>query len=124
MNPEQWQSLIRTTLAIAVGPGSYLVTRGILTADQANQLAPALVPVVMAVGAIVIGKWGVNAHSPTAVAAAVANTPAVASAVIDTVNTDAVPGVKVVEDTPSAPPAVAMTKTGKVIPAAMTKTRS
>ena len=105
MNNEQWQSLIRTVLALALGPGSYLVTRGVLPAEQANQLAPALVPVVMAVGAIVIGKWGVNAHSPAAVVALV--------------NSDAVPGVKVVSET-SASPAVTITKTGaiKTIPSA------
>jgi hypothetical protein len=103
MNPEQWQSLIRTTLAIAIGPGSYLVTRGILTADQANQLAPALVPVVMAVGAIVIGKWGVSAHSATAVVAAV--------------NSPSAPGVKVVAAA-SPSPTVTITKTGEIKPVA------
>jgi hypothetical protein len=101
MNPEQWQSLIRTVLALVVGPGSYVVSRGFLTADQANQLAPALVPVVMAVGAIVIGKWGVSAHSAAAVVAAV--------------NSDSVPGVIAVAATSASPP-VTVTKAGVVKP--------
>ena len=116
MNDEQWQALLRVAIAVAVGPGSYLVSRGLLTADQANQLAPALIPAVTTIAGIVVAKFAVGAHSPAAVAAAVANTPSVASAVIDTVNTSAVPGVKVVSDT-SASPAVAMTKTGKVVSA-------
>ena len=101
LNPEQWQSLIRTILALILGPGSYLVSRGFLTADQANQLAPALVPVVMAVGAIVIGKWGVSAHSATAITTAV--------------NSPSAPGVKVVAET-SASPTVTITKTGEIKP--------
>jgi hypothetical protein len=114
MNTEQWQALLRIAITIAVGPGSYLVSRGLLTADQANQLAPALIPGVTAIAGIVVAKFAVGAHSPEGVAAAVANTPAVASAVVTTMNSSAVPGVKVVADS-STSPAVAMTKTGKVV---------
>ena len=58
MNSEQWTSLIRTVLAIAIGPGSYVAMKGILPADLANQLIPVLVPLIMAGGAAAIGKWG------------------------------------------------------------------
>jgi hypothetical protein len=82
MNPEQWTSLVRTVLAIALGPGSYVVAKHLLTPDQANQLIPVLVPAVLFIGGGIIAKWGVGAHSPQAVVAAV--------------NSDSVPGVKAV----------------------------
>jgi hypothetical protein len=99
MNPEQWTSLIRTVLAIAIGPGSYVAMKGVLPPDLANQLIPVLVPVIMAGGAAVIGKWGVTTHSAAAVVAAV--------------NSDSVPGVKAVRETSSAL-AVSVTPTGDI----------
>jgi hypothetical protein len=99
MNSEQWTSLIRTVLSIVLGPASYIVAKGILTPEQANQLIPAIVPLVMVVGAAAIGKWGIGSHSAPAIVAAV--------------NSDSVPGVKVVSES-SPSPAVAVTDTGAV----------
>ena len=103
MNPEQWSSIIRTVLALAIGPGSYLVAKGVLTADQANQLIPVIVPAVMAIGGVVLGKWGVHTHSAAAITAAV--------------NSPSAPGVKVVkESSPSQP--VDISLTGAIVPQA------
>lgn len=101
MNNEQWAAIIRTVLLIALGPGSYLVLKGVLTEDQANQLIPILVPLVLAAGGAIIGKFAVNAHSAQAVVAAV--------------NSPSVPGVKAVADTSSSP-AVSVTPSGAVVP--------
>lgn len=101
MNSEQWSSLIRVLLAIVLGPSSILVLKGILTQDQANQLIPILVPIIMAAGAAVIGIFSARAHS--------------ASSVVAAVNSDSVPGVKVVaESSPSQ--AVQVTSSGDVKP--------
>jgi hypothetical protein len=99
MNSEQWNSLIRLVLSVALGPGSYLVLKGVLTPEQANQMIPLLVPLVMLVGGAAIGKWGVGSHS--------------APAIVDAVNSDSVPGVKVVSAA-SPSPAVTVTDTGAV----------
>jgi hypothetical protein len=113
VNSEQWTSLIRTVLSIVLGPASYIVAKGVLTPEQANQLIPAIVPLVMVVGAAAIGKWGIGSHSAPAVAAAVGNDKTVASAVVAAVNSDSVPGVKVVSAA-SPSPAVTVTDTGAV----------
>jgi len=115
MNPQETQSTYSSLLITVLGIGmGALVTQGVMTKDQASALAPELGGAILGVGAIAVGWWKKRQHSPDAVAAAVANTPAVASAVIATVNSSAVPGVKVVADT-STSPAVAITGTGKVI---------
>ena len=104
MNNDQWTSLIRVILGILLAPGSYLVARGVLSTDQANALIPVLVPAVMLIGGTIIGKFSFDAHS--------------ASSLVAAVNSDAVPGVKVVAlSSPS--PAVSVEKTGevKVLPA-------
>ena len=85
MNNEQWASIIRTVLLLVIGPGSYLVLKGVLTEDQANQLIPILVPLIIAAGGAIVGKLAVNAHSARAVVAAV--------------NSPSVPGVKAVAST-------------------------
>ena len=103
MNSEQWTSVVRAVLQLLLAPGSYLVLKGIVPVDQTGQIIPALTIVITIVGGSLLTRWGVLAHSPAAVAAAVASTPAVASAVVATVNSDAMPGVKVVSSTSSAP---------------------
>ena len=101
MNNEQWSAIVRTALALLMGPGSYLVAKGVLTPDQANQLIPVLVPAVTAIGGVLIAWWGHTANT--------------ASALVAAVNSDSAPGVKVVAL--SAPePQVAVTKTGTVVP--------
>lgn len=103
MNPEQWNALIRLVLSVALGPGSYLVLKGVLTPDQANQLIPMLVPLIMLVGGAIIAKFAVGAHSAPAIVAAV--------------NSDSVPGVKVVSaESPSPPVTVTPTGAVKTIP--------
>jgi len=99
MNSEQWNALIRVVIGVLLGPGSYLVAKGVLTPDQANQLIPVLVPAVVAVGGLIIGRYAVKAHSPTAVVAAV--------------NSDSVPGVKAVAEASPSPP-VMVTPSGAV----------
>ena len=104
MNDQQWAMLIRLVLGIMLAPSSYLVMRGVLTADEADKLIPVLVPAIMTVGGLIIGKFSFDAHS--------------ASSLVAAVNSDAVPGVKVVAlSSPS--PAVSVEKTGevKVLPA-------
>ena len=102
MNSDQWQSIIRTVLTLLLGPGSYLVLKGVLTADQAAQLIPVLVPVVLAVGGLLLGRWGVVTHSPSALTAAV--------------NSDSVPGVKAVASSSPSPAVSVDPKTGAVKP--------
>jgi len=99
MNDEQWAAIVRIAITVLTGPGSYLVSRGVLTADQANQLAPVLIPAVTAVTGIIVGKFAVSAHS--------------AQAAVQAVNSDSVPGVKVVPLS-SPTPAATVTSTGKV----------
>lgn len=101
MNSEQWTALIRVVLALALGPGSYLVAKGLLTPDQANQLIPVLVPAIVAVGGLIIGKYAVGAHSAQSIVAAV--------------NSASAPGVKAVAVS-SPSPAVAVTPSGAVVP--------
>jgi len=100
MNSEQWSAVIRAVLGILVGPGSYLVLKGVLTPDQASTLIPILVPMIMAAGAALIGWFAARSHS--------------ASAVVAAVNSPSVPGVKAVaESSPS--PAVSVTPSGAVV---------
>jgi hypothetical protein len=103
MNDQQWASLIRIVLGIALGPGSYIIMKGVLSPDLANQLIPVLVPLIMAGGAAVLGKLGHSANSAPALVAAV--------------NSGSVPGVFVAADTPanaSVPQVVVDPKTGAV----------
>ena len=101
MNPEQWSAIIRVAVTAALGPGSYFVAKGILTPDQANQLIPAIVTIVPTVGAVVLGVFARRAHSATAV--------------VDAVNSDSAPGVKVVPES-SPTPQVSVTTAGAIIP--------
>ena len=100
LNPEQWGSLVRMMVGLALAPGSYLVLNGVLPADLAQQLVVPLTTAITLGGGALLGKWGVMAHSAPAVVAAV--------------NSDSVPGVKAVAAT-SASPAVAVTKDGEVV---------
>ena len=88
-------------LAVLLGPGSYLVAKGVLSADQANTLLPAIVTIATVGGGSVIAWFGQQSHSAPAVVAAV--------------NSDSVPGVKAVaSSSPSLE--VSVNKDGKVIP--------
>ena len=102
MNPQQTSGLIATLVALCLGPGSYLVSRGILSADQATQLQPAIVTVVTLVGGALIAWWQHRANSN--------------SNLVSTVNSPSIPNVKVVS---SASPAteVSVTPTGAVVTA-------
>jgi hypothetical protein len=99
MNPEQWSGLIRVVVTAALAPGSYLVVKGILTPDQAAQLAPSIVTIVTVGGGALIGWWSTHAHSQSAVVAAV--------------NSNSVPGVKVVRES-SPSPTVIVTSDGVI----------
>jgi hypothetical protein len=117
MNAQETRSAYSTLLVSVLGIGmGALVAQGVMTKEQSAALAPELCAAILGVATIAIGWWKKRQHSPVAVAAAVAGTPAVASAVVAAVNSSAVPGVKVVADT-SASPAVALTNTGKVVSA-------
>lgn len=107
MNSEQWSSIIRTLLALLIGPAGYLVTKGVLPADQAAQLMPAVVTILTLVVGAVIAKWGVASHSPAAVVAAV--------------NSDSVPGVKVVSVLSASPQVSVDPSTGAVKPEPVAK---
>jgi uncharacterized membrane protein YqaE (UPF0057 family) len=100
MNSEQWTSLIRTVLALLIGPAGYFVTKGILTPDQADQLMPAILSVLTVVIGAVIAKWGISSHS--------------ASSVVAAVNSDSVPGVKAVATTSPSPAVSVDSSTGAV----------
>ena len=102
LNPEQLTSIVRGALSLALAPGSFLVLKGILPADQAQQLIVPLTTAITVGGGYLLTKWGVMSHSAPAVVAAV--------------NSDSVPGVKAVAAT-SASPDVAVTKTGAVVAA-------
>ena len=114
LNQEQWTSIVRGTVQVALAPGSYFVLKGILPADLAQQLIVPLTAAITLGGGALLTRWGVMTHSPAGVAAAVGSNTAVASAVVDVVNTDKVKGVKVVSST-SASPAVGITETGAVV---------
>jgi hypothetical protein len=102
MNDQQWTTLISVVLGIVIGPGSYVAMKGLLPPDLSNQLIPVLVPLVMAGGAAVLGKL---VHSSTS------NT-----ALVQAVNSGAVPGVFVAADTPAnaSVPQVIVDKAGVV----------
>lgn len=100
MNSEQWSALVRMVITALLGPGSFLVAKGVLTPDQANQIIPVLVPTVMVVGGIIVGKFTVSSHSAAAVVAAV--------------NSASVPGVKAVSISSPSPPVTVDPNTGKV----------
>jgi hypothetical protein len=99
MNSEQWSGIIRVILAVALGPSSYLVVKGILTPDQAAQLSPAIVTIVTVGGGALIGWWSTHAHSAAALTAAV--------------NSGSVPGVKAVRES-SPSPTVVVTSDGVI----------
>jgi hypothetical protein len=105
MNSEQVSGILRVILALAIGPSSYLVAKGILTPDQAAQLSPAIVTVVTVGGGALIGWWSTHAHSATALTAAV--------------NSGSVPGVMAVKESSALAagiPPVVVTSTGEVKP--------
>jgi hypothetical protein len=114
LNSEQWTSLVRGALQVALAPGSYLVLKGGLPADVAQQLIVPLTGAITFGGGILLTRWGVMAHSPAAVAAAVVSNTPVASAVVNALNSDSMPNVKVVRST-SASPAVSITQSGAIM---------
>lgn len=85
-----------------LGPSSYFVAKGIIPADQAAALIPAVVTIVPIMGGIIIGKFASNAHSAAALTIAV--------------NNGAAPGVKVVPNY-SPTPAVNINAAGAIVPA-------
>jgi hypothetical protein len=104
MNPQEALSVGSSVLLYLLGiAATALVTKGVMTQDQANALVPEIATVVIGLISVGVVYWKKTQHSPAAVAAAVGSTPAVASAVVATVNSDAVPGVKVVASSSTAP---------------------
>jgi hypothetical protein len=104
MNQQEATSVGTSVLLYLLGiAATSLVTKGIMTQDQANALVPETVTVLIGIISVGVIYWKKTQHSPAAVAAAVGSTPAVASAVVSTVNSDAVPGVKVVSDKSPSP---------------------
>ena len=104
MNPQEAMSVGSSVLLYLLGiAATALVTKGVMTQDQANALVPETATVLIGVISVGVIYWKKTQHSPAAVAAAVSSTPAVASAVVATVNSDAVPGVKVVSDMSPSP---------------------
>ena len=93
MTQDQWISVLRTVLALALAPTGYFVTKGFLTADQAEQLMPAIVTIATLLGGAIIAKWGVSAHSPAAQIAAVNAAPNGVKVVANTPANAAVPQV-------------------------------
>lgn len=91
-----------------------LVTKGVMTQDQANALVPQIVAAIMGIATVGVIYWKKSQHSSDAVVAVVKQNPdivavavrsdlKVASAAVSAVNSAAIPGVKVVSDTsPSA----------------------
>jgi hypothetical protein len=98
MNSEQIQGLIR---ALILGLPA-IVGTGVISSGQANQLAAVLPPAVMTVATVLVGWWSTHSHSAPALVAAV--------------NSNIVPGVKVVSEA-SASPAVQVTSAGEIKPA-------
>jgi hypothetical protein len=102
MNPQQINELLRNILIAAGSSGAtLLVTKGILTQEQATALVPDLVTAVITLGTGLIAYWGHKSQSAPALTAAV--------------NSDSVPGVKVVPLS-SPGPAVTVTDTGTIKP--------
>lgn len=103
MNPEQWQSSLRSLLLYVAGTGTgYLVTKGYMTTEQAGVVGSAAVTLALAGGSVAVAWWGNRSHSAPAITAAV--------------NSNSAPGVKVVTDSTPAP-AVNLTKAGAIVPA-------
>jgi hypothetical protein len=104
MNAEQMKAIIGTLVALALGPSSYFITNGILTADQAAQLQPAIVTIATTIGGAILVWWANHRHTSTALVTAV--------------NSSAVPGVFVAASTPANAnvPQVTVTHTGAVVP--------
>lgn len=101
MNSEQWSAVIRVVVTALLAPSSYLVAKGIVPADQAAALIPAIVTIVTVGGGAIVGYFASRAHSASAVTAAV--------------NSGSAPGVKVVP-TSSPTPAVAIAPSGAIVP--------
>ena len=103
MNPQQVNELLRNALISAGSVGAtLLVTKGILTQEQATALVPDLVTAVLTIGTGLVAYWGHKSQGASALTAAV--------------NSDSVPGVKVVPlSSPS--PAVTVTDAGAIKPA-------
>ena len=111
MNQDQLMSIARSVVLALLGAGvGALVSKGILTSDQASTLVPEIATAILGIGGVAVAYFGQKTHS--------------ASSVVATVNSATVPGVKVVAET-SLSPAVAIDSTsGKVTlaPASATST--
>lgn len=102
VNPLQAQSWVRSGVLYLLGAGAaVLVTKGVMTSDQTAALMPGLATLIITAGGIAVAKWGANSHSAPALVAAV--------------NSDIVPGVKVVAAAAQAPQVI-VTATGRVVP--------
>ena len=99
MNPQVTSALTTLVVAALSSAGTWLVVKGVLTPDQANALAPELTAIVPVLGAIALGWWKSQQHTPTAL--------------VDAVNSAAVPGVKVVAQS-SPSPAVDVDSAGTI----------
>ncbi len=104
MSPQTTSSVTSVVLIVIGGLLTTLVTRGIITQDQATELASALAAIIVTgIGAGIV-YWKQKQHSPSALTAAV--------------NSDAAPKVKVVPETADIP-AVNLTDDGRIVPAAV-----
>jgi hypothetical protein len=118
MDPQLKSALTTMGAVAAAGAATWAVGHGFIAAGDQAAISNALIALAGAALTVGIGVWKTRAHTPTAIAAQVNSaSPAIVSAVVDAVNSNAVPGVKVVAATPqnaAAPQVVVDAKTGRV----------
>ena len=103
----QIQSAIRSVLIGLLMTGfGYAVAKGLLTTDQVNALVPVLATAVTGVLWVLLGRWGFISHSPEAIADSIKENLPVAQAAVKAINSEQVPGVKVVSDASPSPQVV------------------
>ena len=101
MNLQQQQSAARSAvIGVLMAIAGYFVARGYLTSDQASTIANLIAPAILTGISSAAWWWGVKSHS--------------ASAVVAAVNSDSVPGVKVVRETSPSPQVVIDPKSGDI----------
>ena len=109
MNAQQSQQIASSVILSALAiMGTALVTKGVMTTDQANVLESQVGAALIGIFGAVVMYWQTRQHTPAAVAAAlpslmVQKDPALITAVVAAANSPSVPGVKVVSDTSPGP---------------------